>query len=368
MEGNTKSRFLILFISFVMFIIQFKTAVINLANPPQVDSTIIKNIENIELPIITICPFEQENHTMLNFYGYEKRIDILKGSTTYNKTSWGHLQNLSFNELLEKVFDKNIANEIEVYNQEEIYFGEIVFIPKYGYCKEITTYNANQNVVIKPPKHHQQLRVFISDGNFRSLFSIDSTSIKGYPIIVWENQSYSYEVDVSISSSCKVTSQEIVDTKEEFKECVDDKVQDAIGMPLGCVPPWLSNKNQCNETYKHEFYEIAIPNFVQSYVDPPFELGNIKIEKECRKYCSRTRSITQYRQRYMDAQRALIKLAFNEDVSVTEKVFSYTPFQFIVDIGSSLGLWMGLSVLDLFDLGIQCINTLKSLKLFKKVN
>ena len=70
----------------------------------------------------------------------------------------------------------------------------------------------------------------------------------------------------------------------------------------------------------------------------------------------------------MDAHWALIKLAFNEDGSVTKKVFSYTPFQFIVDIGSSLGLWICLSVLELFDLGIHCINALQSLKLLKKVN
>ena len=38
----------------------------------------------------------------------------------------------------------------------------------------------------------------------------------------------------------------------------------------------------------------------------------------------------------MDAHWALIKLAFNEDGSVTKKVFSYTTFQFIVDIGSSV--------------------------------
>ena len=38
----------------------------------------------------------------------------------------------------------------------------------------------------------------------------------------------------------------------------------------------------------------------------------------------------------MDAHGALIRSAFNKDVSVTKKVFSYTTFQFIVDIGSSV--------------------------------
>ena len=42
-------------------------------------------------------------------------------------------------------------------------------------------------------------------------------------------------------------------------------------------------------------------------------------------------------------------LEFNTKVSMKSKVKAYDTFQFVIDVGSSLGLWIGLSVLGLID-------------------
>ena len=45
-----------------------------------------------------------------------------------------------------------------------------------------------------------------------------------------------------------------------------------------------------------------------------------------------------------------VSIHFNEKVYVTEKLYNYDSFKFLIDIGSSLGLWLGLSVLGLYDI------------------
>ena len=49
----------------------------NLLDPPVIDSSKIYNIEDIEPPLITICPFIQYNN--LKAHGYASHRDFLKG-------------------------------------------------------------------------------------------------------------------------------------------------------------------------------------------------------------------------------------------------------------------------------------------------
>ncbi len=57
---------------------------------------------------------------------------------------------------------------------------------------------------------------------------------------------------------------------------------------------------------------------------------------------------------------------FDENVYVTEKLYNYDCFKFIIDIGSSLGLWLGLSVLGLYDILVQSIDMVKQINICTK--
>ena len=41
------------------------------------------------------------------------------------------------------------------------------------------------------------------------------------------------------------------------------------------------------------------------------------------------------------------------------QVFNYNSFQFVIDVGSSLGLWLGLSALGIYDLLIDVLIFIK---------
>ncbi len=157
-----------------------------------------------------------------------------------------------------------------------------------------------------------------------------------------------YDVDIEIISSCNIMSRESLDSKDTYKKCVDDQIQKEIGEPLGCIPPWMSYSNHCNGTYANNWADSLIANFTRKFVEKPYSLQSTEIEKKCRKYCSETiASVHTREKRRTSVYASEIRIAFNQQVKVTEKIFNYGPFQFIIDVGSSVGLWLGLSVLGI---------------------
>ena len=86
--------------------------------------------------------------------------------------------------LLDNVFNRDIIEKI-VTKKATNY--SIVYIPRYGYCKEISNYTSKKlKIEIRTP-NLERMRIFITDRNFRSYFNPDYTSQRGIPIIVEEN-------------------------------------------------------------------------------------------------------------------------------------------------------------------------------------
>ena len=56
---------------------------------------------------------------------------------------------------------------------------------------------------------------------------------------------------------------------------------------------------------------------------------------------------------------AYLILKFKDSVRLEKKVVVYTLFNFVIDVGSSLGLWLGLSALSIIDLAIDAVGVAK---------
>ena len=55
-----------------------------------------------------------------------------------------------------------------------------------------------------------------------------------------------------------------------------------------------------------------------------------------------------------------LTLTFDDLVMYTTRKLAYGPSNFLIDIGSSLGLWFGLSVFGITDLGITAFQWVKN--------
>ena len=95
-------------------------------------------------------------------------------------------------------------------------------------------------------------------------------------------------------------------------------------------------------------------------------MSNIRFEEECRQSCKETTYIVNEK----GAKNHYVSQAsvtFNQKVLVTEKVANYDMFKYIIDVGSSLGLWLGLSILGLHDLVVMTVQFVKNTFIIKKI-
>ena len=63
-----------------------------------------------------------------------------------------------------------------------------------------------------------------------------------------------------------------------------------------------------------------------------------------------------------------LNIKFESDVVFRRKVLAYDFSSFLIDMGSSLGLWFGLSVFGITDMGIFIVNVLWSKNVKEKSN
>ena len=125
---------------------------------------------------------------------------------------------------------------------------------------------------------------------------------------------------------------------------------------MNCVPPWLSSKMSCNNkiiAYNHTHQEIATMIY-EKFVQPKMVFYPTEAEKGCKHPCRRmTNKLSAKLSVQYEINGALLLLRFKKRVRVEKKVIVYTWFNFIIDVGSSLGLWLGLSALGITDLAIE---------------
>ena len=139
-----KLKLIAITLSFSMFCIQFKTAIESLISPPEIDSSSIQSIEDVDLPIITVCPTNQTNLTALELFGYNGRYNLHSG----HGNSWGKLFNLTFEELKKDISDVEFAKSVKYYDYQldQNSKVDLFYLPYHGYCREITRFIPTNNI------------------------------------------------------------------------------------------------------------------------------------------------------------------------------------------------------------------------------
>ena len=86
-------------------------------------------------------------------------------------------------------------------------------------------------------------------------------------------------------------------------------------------------------------------------------------KERCRKACTIVQPNVLYgKQEGYEPGYNGITLNFADEVVYTTKKLAYGPSQFLIDMGSNLGLWFGLSVFGITDLGITAFQWVKKIR------
>ena len=346
-------------------------------NPPLADSTELISIHDCNLPLITICPINQFNITKLEKYGFFEAKDFLAGMIRGQPTvSWGADLNMTFDQYLDHFLtyspdtDKvvtvdSIFKSVYYSNKYTAALKRKFYVSNLGYCWDLENYSAAEMLLIRSSiKDEKRFNVFITDNRLRSFDSIAMDTHDGEIIQITSAYRYIYDVSLSIVSYKIPTNANACADYEDgrFRDCVDKNLQTLVKPLLHCNPPWLSPTDQCQDV-------VNLTNDEQKELKPTLYSiimrENFDARDNCKTSCNVTYSQVSSQMKMGDWQYEL-KLIFDAEATYSNKLLTYDISNFLIDVGSSMGLWFGMSVFGLTDLGIQIFYGIKNLK--KKTN
>ena len=164
-----------------------------------------------------------------------------------------------------------------------------------------------------------------------------------------------YELEYSLydySIHDRTTSTDYTRLSMSYGECLNDILKEESLATYGCLLPWISTNNSkiiCEEKIN---MDAKGKNKTSLYRDVLYLIKNFEPQmfKRCLPPCI-TMQIKLHEVSYMS--KVLMKAGFEtiiKDWATTHtQVYSYDILSLTVDLGSALGLWMGLSCLSILD-------------------
>ena len=368
MDGHKIFNAITVVICITMFLVQFKTAVEKLKNPLITEFTKHLDIDEIDPPLISICPLGQYNQKQLENLGYSASTSLFLGLVRdENYLSWGAHMNKSFEEILELVLvdQEQTMDPIEVRGgkteqlDDAPKFGRN-FYPRYGYCWELARYSAknlSEQLISLPAG---QYHVYLTDRKLTTHTTLDLSTHKENSIQILEPGWYSYDVSVRIASRYDPRFEDSCHdyvTDGELALCVDEEIKQSYHPILGCNPPWVSTDEECKSTIKKTSQvEAALDESWKFQTVLPIMLMDRQPgQKACTKSCNTTISRVKFKEHVEDIFFTYLKLIFADEADYRVKELAYGKYEFLIDIGSSLGLWLGLSVFGLSSMVVELL-------------
>ena len=138
-----------------------------------------------------------------------------------------------------------------------------------------------------------------------------------------------------------------------YADCVAKEHEDIFKPILGCHVPWLSAPAE-PANCRGRIYLDNKTQFIHSI--SMIMLKALRTGREttdCLKPCVEVLAQARLVRKRITKRKSLTTLTFERKARVTRHQRAYGPFELVVDFGSSLGLWIGLSAVGIVDLILQ---------------
>ena len=239
---------------------------------------------------------------------------------------------------------------------------ESVFLPPFGYCQKltmkkdtitITTSSSTFFRVVDPRKENELRtpRLTYAKGSFGPN---GNNSYDGY----------TYVIEISIHDSRNedgISCNDYEKNGTSYGECIEKSFHDYLVNAYGCLPPWFPKHSNmtCEEhvaikTMDEKTY-VELNNVISRFIS----YQRLQPLEACLPPCVSMHLKLLEIQRIPIQHNAFAKFEIIETVKVSTDVYAYDMFSLVVDLGSALGLWLGLSALSIFDLIVDSYKTAK---------
>ena len=348
-----------------------------------------EDIEGKDMPSIFICPAKQnlyEDFQNTTEHGYYSLMSFLQGdvNSKMDFVSWEGLKNLSYNNMSRQVFNPiNGWNDVGIEGEPHTNWettqknaAEHFMAYDGGFCRKIDveTRNITELNWVSIEMSNEDSQIIIADANRSLYYKLDTESLIGDPINLSKGVTKYFRIHLEEVQWSKTAGEcSLYGDEEDFKtlaDCVAKEHEQIFEPILGCPVPWLSapqNQNICkgkiHTSIKNK--RILEHNFV--LLDKQIKISKLgNMFAACLRPCRELKLYSKLLSQEKMNMIGQVYLTFDKTVTVIRYVEAYGLFELVVEVGSSLGLWIGLSSLGVFDLLLQAGAVIKEKCLRRK--
>ena len=145
------------------------------------------------------------------------------------------------------------------------------------------------------------------------------------------------------------------DKFQDYARCVEAEIYNKVEPALGCTIPWISVEKACQKPVERTPAGVTLMEWAHDTVDDAF--GGTQYRSEnCKEPCGAyATEATKHAVSTSVNNQTLLFLHIKRHVKVKQIVLSYDNTSLVVEIGSCLGMWLGLSVVGMFDIAVIAI-------------
>ena len=357
MKNMHMIRKLIQIILLFLFLIQLHQSLGKYFEYPVVTQTTIVPVEQLPAPVVYICQNDQFNYTSANTNGYQFQTQFFAGIRMGRNTlSWnGKNGNIIYQDLEKMLFDFDYTSINSSHPMQE------TFLFPNGFCMKLKNISSKPKIRIDTKKKIWLLLIDPARANnLNTEETLDAQTTLG-PISETHFEYGTYEIEYKVldhSIHEGILCTDYGKAGMSYGKCIEDLLEEALLSTYGCTPPWLKvNKldQVCTQVTKTNADAIRNSTIFKELYEL---LGNRKVEmfKKCLPPCVTMEMKLRnkvYRTNLVHA--AIIDVKSLDYAAVEREVLSYDIFSLTVDLGSGLGLWLGLSCLNVLDFILERI-------------
>ena len=321
-----------------------------------------KNIKAANLPDIYICPDNANDSVVIR-----DQRDFLTGYPQNNVVSWVGT-NKTYEDMAKEKWQHLDDSRFETDPEEDLQSPEkTALIAFNGFCSKyvINRTNVPESHMMIPAISYKDneinFQIFISDSGQMPYYKINPKTLAGEKIEMKCEEERRYFIEFEeIHWPKNLGICTAYGEKGEFKsyaDCVADEYKEMFTPILGCSVPWLSapgDPESCREPIHLQGQKWVQP--VDRVIDEIRMSTIMSHSKTCLKPCLELRATSEIMSTEPLEEwngRGKIVLNLKKKVKVTRHEKAFGLFELVVDAGSSLGLWIGLSALGIFDLAAE---------------